>query len=63
MIIVVYQTGSAYEKFLLSGFGAAHYDAAREFPDGTFQPYWLGAMENLYHNATHHLLPAKEDRD
>ncbi len=40
--MVLYESGSWYEKFLLSGLGASHYDAARELPDGSFQPAWIG---------------------
>lgn len=40
--MVLYETGSRYERFLLSGYGASHYDAARELPTGDFQLVWVG---------------------
>ncbi|KAL8923119.1 MAG: hypothetical protein Q9208_004803 [Pyrenodesmia sp. 3 TL-2023] len=42
LIMVLYETDSDYERFLFSGRGASHYDAARELPDGTFQTAWIG---------------------
>ncbi|KAL9576691.1 MAG: hypothetical protein Q9203_007692 [Teloschistes exilis] len=41
LITVMYADGSVFERFLLSGAGSAHYDAAVENPDGTFTTFWL----------------------
>lgn len=41
LITVMYADGSVFERFLLSGAGSAHYDAAVENPDGTFATFWL----------------------
>lgn len=52
--MVIYGTDSPYEKFLLSGRGASHYDAARELADGTFQPAWIGHARDSLLNSTHY---------
>lgn len=58
--MVLYESGSRYEKFLLSGLGASHYDAARELPDGDFQLIWIGHgtdVEDAPFEMRHHLTP------
>ncbi|KAL9576658.1 MAG: hypothetical protein Q9212_006919 [Teloschistes hypoglaucus] len=40
LITVIYADGSTFERFLLSGAGSAHYDAAVENADGTFNTFW-----------------------
>ncbi|KAL8658215.1 MAG: hypothetical protein Q9202_007612, partial [Teloschistes flavicans] len=41
LIAVLYADGSFFERFLLSGLGSRHYDAARENADGTITVFWL----------------------
>ncbi len=52
MIMVLYEKGSLYEKFLFSGRGASHYDAAIERSDGTFQLVWITEVMNASPNIT-----------
>ncbi|KAL8971037.1 MAG: hypothetical protein Q9197_003485 [Variospora fuerteventurae] len=42
MIMVLFGNDSPYEKYLLSGSGASHYDAAKQLPGGKFAPAWYG---------------------
>ena len=56
VIMVLFQTGSPFEDFLLSGQGAAHYDAAREFPSGSIQLVWVTGTVNKSSNSTLSLL-------
>lgn len=39
--MIIYGSDSVYEKFLLSGHGASHYDAARELPGRVYLPFWV----------------------
>lgn len=52
LLMVLFEKNSLYEHFLLSGYGASHYDAARELPDGRFQVVWAGAAMNALLNST-----------
>ncbi|KAL9020789.1 MAG: hypothetical protein Q9185_001973 [Variospora sp. 1 TL-2023] len=42
MIMVLFGNDSPYEKYLFSGSGASHYDAAKQLPGGKFAPAWNG---------------------
>ncbi|KAL8923273.1 MAG: hypothetical protein Q9208_004673 [Pyrenodesmia sp. 3 TL-2023] len=43
LVLVLYADGSAYENYLLSGYGASHYDAAKLLPGDKLNPVWFGA--------------------
>lgn len=54
--MVLFESGSPYERFLLSGQGAGHYDAAREWLDGTLQITWVTGAGVEASNGTQSLL-------
>ena len=57
--MVMYASDSPYEKFLLSGYGASHYYAAKELPHGIFLPTWMGVTrDEPTSNLTNHLVLA-----
>lgn len=53
VVMVLYESGSPYEKFLLSGHGASHYDAARAWLDGSLEITWTGGASAVASNLTH----------
>lgn len=57
--MVIYQSGSLYEHFLLSGRGAEHYDAAKELEDGIYMTMWFDPSidERLLNSTSGLLLP------
>ena len=56
LMMVLYQSGSLYEQYLLSGLGAGHYDAAKDLGRGMYLPMWLDSRTDVsLLNSTSHL--------
>ncbi|KAL8638861.1 MAG: hypothetical protein Q9228_004033 [Teloschistes exilis] len=53
IVMVLYASDSPYERFLLGGRGAGHYDAAREWLDGSLDISWTGGASAVASNLTH----------